>query len=141
MLNLSHNRLTAFPLDMPLLCRLRELLLCTNHLTEIPKEIMKMKNLVKLDLSDNYLTQLPETLIKIQTLKELNLTSNVIFQWPTNFIKLQDKVNVSQYYPNRSHYGISPSVRLSVCLFRAGFQLLDEKNCRLRPIAMCIWLE
>jgi len=100
-LDLSHNRLTAFPLDLPLLYCLHELLIGTNDITEIPKDISKMKNLVKLDLSDNYLSLLPETLIKIQTLKQLDLTNNMIMQWPTNFVKLQDKVNVSKIHVHR----------------------------------------
>ena len=94
-LDLSHNRLTTFLLDLPLLYRLQELRLGSNNIREIPKDISKMKNLVKLDLSDNYLTQLPDTLIKLSALKELNLTSNMLLQWPTNFVKIQERVTVS----------------------------------------------
>ena len=93
-LQLSHNRLTTLPIDLPLEYRLRELHLASNDLTEIPKDISKLKQVVLFDLSDNFLSMLPETLIKMSSLKELNLTDNMILQWPTNFVKLQDKVNV-----------------------------------------------
>lgn len=127
-LDLSGNRLTIFPDDLPLLYLLEELLLAGNDIEVIPKEISKMKNLSKLDLSDNMIRELPETLAKTPLLKNLDLTDNQIMSWPTNFAKLQNKCNVSDC---RIISHLSFFIHFFLQLFSAQIKMI-KNVCKLR---------
>jgi len=75
-LNLSHNRLEGLPDAFGRLRRLRILILKGNRLTGLPADWHRLQNLRKLDVSMNRISSVPESLGTLVALKELRLAYN-----------------------------------------------------------------
>ena len=76
-LDLSLQKLKAFPKVVFTFLNLKEAHFAVNYWPSIPNEIGSLKQLEKLDLSSNYyLNTLPEGLKELTGLKELNLRDN-----------------------------------------------------------------
>ncbi|XP_078525400.1 PH domain leucine-rich repeat-containing protein phosphatase 2 isoform X1 [Lissotriton helveticus] len=87
-LNLSHNRLGAFPTQLCEICTLTELNLSCNGLIELPIEIGNLQSLQTLNLDGNSLTFLPDELGNLQQLTSLGLSFNDLITVPAVYGKL-----------------------------------------------------
>lgn len=75
-LNLSHNRLKRFPMDVLLFANLNSLDLSYNNLAKIPKEIGQLKYLKELKLRNCSLQEFPSTIVSLNGLRVLDLSEN-----------------------------------------------------------------
>ncbi|KAM4018468.1 PH domain leucine-rich repeat-containing protein phosphatase 2 [Anomaloglossus baeobatrachus] len=87
-LNLSQNKLGAFPLQLCEIPTLTELNVSCNGLTQLPPQIGQMLSLQTLNLDGNGLTSLPEELGLLQQLSTLGLSFNDLSSIPPVFEKL-----------------------------------------------------
>jgi serine/threonine protein kinase/GTPase SAR1 family protein len=77
-LDLSNNRIEAFPLRLLTSMPLHSLLLANNALSVIEPSIQNFVEIRKLDLSHNALTAMPRTLAALLQLRELRLAHNKV---------------------------------------------------------------
>ncbi len=91
-LNLSHNNMIQFPLQICKLPRLSTLILCHNLLESLDQADFSALPLTTLDLSHNRLTEPPSEISLCAKLKELNLSDNPYKD--KKFIKLLDSGKV-----------------------------------------------
>ena len=75
-LDLTHNQLTALPVEIGQLTGLESLILSNNELTALPAEIGQLANLQSLDLSNNQLTALPAELGQLTNVQFLFVEGN-----------------------------------------------------------------
>uniref|UniRef100_A0A8C5QJR9 PH domain leucine-rich repeat-containing protein phosphatase 2 n=1 Tax=Leptobrachium leishanense TaxID=445787 RepID=A0A8C5QJR9_9ANUR len=87
-LNLSHNKLGDFPLQICDIPNLTELNLCCNGLAQLPPQICRLLGLQTLILDGNSLTLLPEELGALQQLSTLGLSFNDFSNIPNVYEKL-----------------------------------------------------
>ncbi|NNE55740.1 MAG: leucine-rich repeat domain-containing protein [Flavobacteriales bacterium] len=112
-LDLSRQKLKAFPEEIFLFINLNELILDKNKIVEIPDRINGMRHLqrlsvsknrledfnpnicrlihlIELDLSENYLTEIPDEIRKLEKMEKLILWSNLIRYFPTSLGQLEN---------------------------------------------------
>ncbi len=93
-LDLSKQKLKAFPMEVFKLYNLQELSLAKNKLEEIPAEIGTLTNLEILNLEKNKLATLPSTIGNLTNLKELILNRNEIYKLPPEIGNLLNLVKL-----------------------------------------------
>ncbi|XP_020579010.1 plant intracellular Ras-group-related LRR protein 4 [Phalaenopsis equestris] len=104
-LDLSENRLVAFPTTVSGLTSLTKLDLHSNKIAELPDSIGDLISLLYLNLFGNQLTSLPTTIGKLQRLQELDLSSNRLLNLPdaigdlVNLKKLNVETNNLEEFP------------------------------------------
>ncbi|KAM8946115.1 PH domain leucine-rich repeat-containing protein phosphatase 2 [Pelodytes ibericus] len=87
-LNLSHNKLGEFPLQICEITSLTELNVSCNRLTQLPTEVCRLLSLQTLNLDGNSLTSLPEDLGTLPQLSALGLSFNDFSDIPKVYEKL-----------------------------------------------------
>ncbi len=96
-LDLGNNRLIKLLPDIGQLTFLSELNLRYNRLIELPSDIGQLPNLEKLYLQHNHLISLPATMGQLTMLRELYLSDNQLSELPPEIVQLRklDKLYVS----------------------------------------------
>lgn len=84
-LDISHNNLTALPIDICYATSLRQLIFNHTCISSLPKEICSLINIQLLDLSCNKLTVLTDSMSNLVNLKHLHLNDNNILSIPLSF--------------------------------------------------------
>ncbi|OCT56542.1 PH domain leucine-rich repeat-containing protein phosphatase 2 [Xenopus laevis] len=87
-LNLSHNNLREFPLQICDITNLTELNMSCNRLTQLPAELSHLQSLQTLNLDGNLLTSLPEELGSLEQLTTFGLAFNDLSSIPKVYEKL-----------------------------------------------------
>jgi hypothetical protein len=75
-LDLSHNGLTEFPMEILRLINLQTLNLSNNGIEILPADIVKLHKLQYLNLSTNGIKKLPAEIASLRHLKKLDLSQN-----------------------------------------------------------------
>lgn len=75
-LDLSHNGLSDFPMEILQLPNLQSLNLSSNGIEKIPSEITKLSKLQRLNLATNGLKKLPAEIASLKYLKVLDVSQN-----------------------------------------------------------------
>lgn len=75
-LDLSHNGLAEFPMEIVKFTNLQSLNLSNNGIERVPAEIGGLKKLQKLNLSTNGLKKLPAEIASLKHLKMLDVSQN-----------------------------------------------------------------
>jgi len=110
-INLSHNRLTAFPAGFCQLPRLEEANLAANGITAIPVEVKGMKQLRTLDVGHNRIQSIPPDVLRFSSISRLTVEGNAL-NGP-----IEDMDGYKEYMARRKeridkqiHGGISPDL-------------------------------
>ncbi|MCU0427661.1 MAG: leucine-rich repeat domain-containing protein [Candidatus Kapabacteria bacterium] len=86
-LDLSHNGLAEFPIDILKLPNLQSLNLSNNGIEAIPGDIGKLPKLQRLNLATNGLKKLPAEIASLKHLKALDLSQNQFLTSELNRVK------------------------------------------------------
>lgn len=86
-LDLSHNGLAEFPLDVLKLPNLQSLNLSHNGIESIPGDITKLSKLQRLNLATNGLKKLPAEIAALKNLKALDVSQNQFLTSELNRVK------------------------------------------------------
>ena len=102
-LDLSHNHLEYFPLEITQIVCLATLKLNQNKIKSLPSEIYKLSNLEYFSICQNKIQTLPPTFRQLSRLKELNLEANLIKEFGGEITDLHhlERLNI---YQNRIKY-------------------------------------
>lgn len=86
-LDLSHNGLAEFPLDVLKFPNLQSLNLSNNGIESIPSNITKLSKLQRLNLATNGLKKLPAEIASLKNLKILDVSQNQFLTSELNRVK------------------------------------------------------
>jgi Leucine-rich repeat (LRR) protein len=100
-LNLSKNKLTAFPEEIFVFSNLTHLILNKNKIEILPSKISTLNKLKYLDISKNKIIVIPYEIEKLSFLDTLNLSQNKIANLPKNFFTLES-IKYIDLYSNTS---------------------------------------
>ena len=102
-LDLSHNHLEYFPLEITQIACLATLKMNHNRIKSLPSEISKLSNLESFSICQNKIQMLPPTFRQLSRLRELNLEANLIkiFGGEITDLGCLERLNI---YQNRIKY-------------------------------------
>jgi Leucine-rich repeat (LRR) protein len=81
-LDASHNNMGSLPINMRRWTSLRALAVNDNELTTLPEQLGELERLTKIDASKNRLTSIPGSMKALSRLGQLNLKDNVMTKVP-----------------------------------------------------------
>ncbi len=96
-LDLSKQKLAAFPMDILKLKNLRTLKLAKNKIDSIPGEIKQLQNLRELDVSKNKLKEFSKGICELVNLERLILNQNSIESIPAEIKNLKKLVYLDMW--------------------------------------------
>ena len=99
-MDLSHCKLTEFPIEILKFKEMKELNLSYNHLTTIPPEIGQLVNLQRLDLTFNKFTSIPPEIGHLVNLQVLYLSINQLTSIPPELRQLINLQNLALSFNN-----------------------------------------
>jgi Leucine-rich repeat (LRR) protein len=102
-LNLSREKLTAFPQEVFRFKNLRILDLSRNRIEELPADLSALSHLNGLDLSNNKIRRIPPAIADLQDLVSLQMNRNVIDSLPPEIGKLTN-LEVLELWDNEINY-------------------------------------